>query len=450
MHNKVMWQEGMVLSPHHFQQAEHFFEDRDHSIRRQISPFFYGLSLVNIDESGLETGAFTLRECQGVFKDGTSFKIPGPHTTPLTRPFEESFPKGTQSLGVYLGVPVFDPQGSNLSASSEATPPRRYIVSSFEAPDCNTGGNSRLIEVGVPNYRLFFEGESMGAFTTLKLCELKRRSQGMVYISSGYVPPLIRSSASSTLMRGIKKVIDQCLVKSRFLTEQRSHISSSAARFSPESLTNFLLLSALDRFLPVLNHHHNLGHIHPEQLYVTLLEFCGALSTFSLTHSYPSLPVYSHERQWECFEAVFTFIQDILQAVIATDYEQLPLVRTSPVQFSANFQGVDINKLDQFYLAVGAQAPEADIINSVQRDVKIGSAQNIQTMVQAAMPGITLVPETHPPGAIPVKVGYKYFRLVQTGAMWQDIIKTKSLTIHFPGNMPGLQLNLLAIRASTK
>jgi type VI secretion system protein ImpJ len=70
--------------------------------------------------------------------------------------------------------------------------------------------------------------------------------------------------------------------------------------------------------------------------------------------------------------------------------------------------------------------------------------------VDAAVPGIELIPEAHPPAAIPVKAGYKYFRFILQGDLWHQILQEKFLAIHMPTSLPGLKIELLALGSNLK
>ena len=75
------------------------------------------------------------------------------------------------------------------------------------------------------------------------------------------------------------------------------------AEFSGSDTSSFLLLSrSLTFFLPELTHV-LITRGHPEQLFVTMLRFAGALSTFSLDLSARRLPVCDHENLGSCVAA---------------------------------------------------------------------------------------------------------------------------------------------------
>jgi type VI secretion system protein ImpJ len=104
----------------------------------------------------------------------------------------------------------------------------------------------------------------------------------------------------------------------------------------------------------------------------------------------------------------------------------------------------DFNSLKQFYLGVSAQASEVEIITTVQRKTKLAPVGRLEMMVNAALPGIPLVPETNAPQSIPAKAGFKYFRLQQGGDLWDQVTQTKAMAIHMPSDLPSTKLELVA------
>ena len=50
-----------------------------------------------------------------------------------------------------------------------------------------------------------------------------------------------------------------------------------------------------------------------------------------------------------------------------------------------------------------------------------------------------------PPGAIPVKSGFQYFRVGKTGPEWQSITRARNVAAYVPADFPNAQLELLVV-----
>ncbi len=444
MSDKVIWLEGMVLSPQHLQQSD-LLADASVNARLQfLSPFYYGLASLEIDRDSLDNGFLALRDCSGIFPDGIHFSSPRQDPLPDQRPFESFFPAAKETLGVHLALPAWGAGNANLAFQGAESKPARYLGQAREITDGNMGGNPKELVFGRLNLRILFDGESPTGFQTLKIAELVRDSQGKVMPSENFYPTSVRVTAAHGLMVQLKKLMDSCTQKSNYLMGQRAQKSTGVAQYNAESFTNYLLLSAINGSLPEIIHFHHHPFAHPEVLFRRLLSFAGALISFGQDAKATDMPKYVHGDLQGCFRPLFQLLDTLLGVTVPTGYKIFALTKTSPIQYSANMKDADFNSLKQFYLGVSAQASEVEIITTVQRKTKLGPVNRLEMMVNAALPGITLVPETSAPQSIPAKAGYKYFRLQQGGDLWEQVTQNKSLAIHMPSDLPSTKLELIA------
>lgn len=444
MSDKVIWLEGMVLSPQHLQQADLLTDAAINSKIQIESPFYFGLASLEIDRDALGTGFLNLRNCSGIFPDGTHFSCPSQDLNPDVRPFQSLFTASKESISIYLALPAITEGSINLAASGNENKPARYSSMSKEVSDSNVGGNGKFVTFGKLSLRLLIEDESPTGFQTLKIAELVRDSQGKVIVNENFYPTAIRASAILGLMTQLKKLMDSCIQKSNSLMSQRAQKSTGVAQFNAESLTNYLLLSTLNNALPELIHFYQQPSVHPEMLFRRLISFAGSLVSFGQDVKASEMPRYVHGDLQACFRPLFQLIENLLGVTVPTGYKIFTLTKTSPIQYSANMKDADFKLLGQFYLGVCAQASEVDIITTVQRKTKMGPVARLEMMVNAALPGITLVPEASAPQSIPAKAGFKYFRLQQSGELWDQVVHNKSLAIHMPTDLPSTKLELIA------
>jgi type VI secretion system protein ImpJ len=443
MSDKVIWLEGMVLSPQHLQQAELLADASIHARLQFLSPFYYGLASLEIERDSLDNGFLSLRDCSGIFPDGSQFSAPRTDPLPDQRQFEAFFPASKETLGVHLAVPAFAAGNANLAFGAEGKP-ARFQGQSREVADGNSGGSAKEIVFGRLNLRILFDGESATGFQTLKIAELVRDAQGRVFPSDQFFPSAVRIAAAHGMMGQLKRLMESCIQKSNYLMGQRAQKSTGIAQFNAEALTNYLLLAAINGALPELIHFHHNPHSHPEALFRRLLSFAGSLVSFGQDAKASEMPKYVHGDLQACFRPLFQLLETLLGVTVPTGYRVFPLTKTSPIQYSANMRDADFNTLKQFYLGVSAQASEVEIITTVQRKAKLAPVGRLEMMVNAALPGVPLVPEATAPSAIPAKAGYKYFRLQQGGELWDQVTQTKALAIHMPSDLPSTKLELVA------
>ncbi len=443
MSDKVIWLEGMVLSPQHLQQAELLADASVHARLQFMSPYYYGLASLEIERDSLDNGFLSLRDCSGIFPDGSHFSAPRTDPLPDQRQFEAFFPASKEVLGVHLAVPAFTAGNANLAFGAEGKP-ARFQGQTREVADGNSGGGAKEIVFGRLNLRLLFDGESATGFQTLKIAELVRDAQGRVLPSEHFYPSAVRIAATHGLMIQLKRLMESCIQKSNYLMGQRAQKSTGIAQFNAEALTNYLLLASINGALPEIIHFHNNPYAHPEVLFRRLLSFAGSLVSFGQDAKASDLPKYVHGDLQACFRPLFQLLETLLGVTVPTGYRVFPLTKTSPIQYSANMRDADFNTLKQFYLGVSAQASEVEIITTVQRKAKLAPVGRLEMVVNAALPGVPLVPEATAPSAIPAKAGFKYFRLQQGGELWDQVTQSKALAIHMPSDLPSTKLELVA------
>ena len=72
---KVVWSEGMFLSPQHFQQQERYLEEFTKQYCSLMNPMRHGLAELELDYSLISIGKVGIKRAKGIFPDGTPFDI---------------------------------------------------------------------------------------------------------------------------------------------------------------------------------------------------------------------------------------------------------------------------------------------------------------------------------------------------------------------------------------
>ena len=63
---KVIWSEGLFLTPHHFQQWDRYHEDLVSFRIRALTTFFWGAEELKFSEEALENGVFEVARCRAI------------------------------------------------------------------------------------------------------------------------------------------------------------------------------------------------------------------------------------------------------------------------------------------------------------------------------------------------------------------------------------------------
>src|SRR5688572_30755692 len=116
MHSaRVVWQEGMHLSQHHFQAQSRHFENEIHFALSQMLAEPYGLAGIELDGEALLNGTMRLSHARGVMPDGLAFDMPESDPAPAPRDIREKFSPARGSHVVLLVLPSYRPGGANAA-----------------------------------------------------------------------------------------------------------------------------------------------------------------------------------------------------------------------------------------------------------------------------------------------------------------------------------------------
>ncbi|MEK7724617.1 MAG: type VI secretion system baseplate subunit TssK, partial [Acidobacteriota bacterium] len=103
---KVVWNEGMLLTPHHFQQADNYHEERLNSLLRSMVSYGYGVLDLQINNEAIANGDFQVTGCYAVLSDGLVINFPDTDAAPDLRPVKDHFKPEQERLGVHLAIPA--------------------------------------------------------------------------------------------------------------------------------------------------------------------------------------------------------------------------------------------------------------------------------------------------------------------------------------------------------
>jgi type VI secretion system protein ImpJ len=441
--NRVVWSEGTFLQPQHFQQHDRYLEAYVEGRARSMQAHGWGLSELTLDEAALELGKLSLRSARGILPDGTPFEFPA--SDPSPEPLD--IPLNTRDALVLLALPVRRAGMDEIDLSPRnGASLARYGASAVEVRDGNASfDRSALVQIGRMRLRLMLESERTDAYSCLGVARvLERRPDNKVILDRNFIPPCVDIHASPVLTEHARHV--------HGLLHQRGDTVAARAgqpgRGGVSEIAEFLYLQMMNRYEPLFAHLSSKSLLHPEQLYVTLLELAGELSTFARESrraiSYPS---YRHD---DLFASYAPLMDDLLR-MFGWDMERRAIaIELQDRRFGvrvAVIPDLDLLKSANLVLAVNAQMPGETLRARFVPQSKIGPADKIRDLVNLALPGIGMRVLPVAPRHIPYHAGFTYYELDRTGDLWKQLERSGGLAIHVGGEFPGLEMELWAIRS---
>ena len=215
MDNRVVWAEGIFLSPHHFQQQERYFENTLNQRVSVTSPFQWGFRRLLIEPDALLMGQISISEARGIFADGTVFNLPQNDPVPAVLDLSEQ--KQLAGKRVFLAVPSIQNNKALINKRLDSQDNFRYNRIDIELMDYNEGDRSaESLELASLNIKLVLEGENTKDDGNVRLPVAKIKesaSNGSLILDETFIPPIIDIKASNHLLSAVKQLISTLSVR---------------------------------------------------------------------------------------------------------------------------------------------------------------------------------------------------------------------------------------------
>jgi type VI secretion system protein ImpJ len=442
---RVVWFEGMKLDPHHFQQADRYNQYYVNTRINLMNSNYWGLKEIQIDNAALAGGMFGLIRCSGILPDGLLFNMPDTDPLPKQRNFEDLFSATAERLDVYLVIQSEHSAGINIQLSDTGSiNSSRFTLQNTDLLDYNTGANMRSIGVGKPNFQFKFGDESLEEFSSIKIGEVSRSSDGKFTMESNFIPPVVEISASSALMSHSRSILGSLVSKSKELRKQASVQKPEISLMQVEII---IMLQSVNTFIPLLNYYNASTHIHPENLYVLFLNIAGQLSTFSnLGVKTEELPTYEHKHLTEIFNQVVNEINQMLNVKKTIERKDIiiPLRKQADTLFVGQLSPAYLNA--QFFIAVTGDMPEKKIITELPKNIKVSAYEEIFAVHQAGIQGVSVEYIARPPAGVSINEKAHYFKINKEGRFWDKIISKNNIAFFIAAEYKSLQLELVLLQ----
>ena len=303
----IQWHEGMLLTPHHFQQLSIRQEQLLHHAISSFIPFHWGILRLEIDPVQLVEGQMVILELEAILPDGLMIAH-NAKVTDLSLELKKylGLLKQQGTLLIYLSVPRYIPtslEGEQRYQSIEGEPVK--------------GLNEGEGEISIPRLRprlhlAIGEEPPQNRFTSLPLAQITYKNEA--FALTPFIPPILQVHADSPLGKISSAIIQKAHGKAKFLSEQLR--SSSAIQLDKSQLFNTQnVLQGLGTALPQLEAMLATQVSHPYPLYLSLCSLAGSIATFTSAMVPPVFNAYNHNDLLATFTPVCQFIDEILDRI---------------------------------------------------------------------------------------------------------------------------------------
>lgn len=438
---KVIWSEGMMLQPHHFQQQSRYHESQLRHSSALCRPHFWGISTIEIDKSHLKNGKFCVNTCEGILPDGSYFDFPIIDNLPMAIDVNEDFLNTT----IYLAVPIR--RNGNTETSRDAAIHSRYAIAEHEARDVSgTSSTQQTIEVSGLRFCLRTDKDDNNEFSCIPIAYVDDISaNNSVSLKEAYIGPCLNIKSSVFINSFLSELVK--LVKHR-ISALASRVSV-AGKATTTEVTDFLMLQTLNRHAPILINLEQAETLAPFELYERFIGLIGDMSTFIKADKLvPELPIYQHTNLTEVFDKLVNEIRQVFSVVLEQNSINIPLQEK---QYGISIGVISDKTLfssASFVLAVSSDLPSDELRQYFAAQVKLGAIEQIKELVNVQLPGIQLNNLALAPREIPYQRNYIYYELIQSGEYWSALTESGGIALHVGTKFPNLKMELWAIRSN--
>jgi len=313
---RIVWHEGMLLAPQHFQQAEARVDALVAWHALAANPFGWGVRQLEIDTALLPAARFRVSALEAVLPDGTAVQYsaeqPAHGALELDLAAHAEALATGRPLDVYLALPI----ARSLREPSAAA--RFRSVGGAPVEDEVSEAVPADVPRLVPNLSLAAGAPPSGLYTSLRLATVFRDNE--VIKLGDALPPMLEVGKRGEFWETASGVAGQLRGKAAFLAKQTA-VPSSKAEDRLAYLEHKERLRNLLDGLPALEAVLRTPQLHPYPLYLALAALLGPLAMLRPGGLPPVPPAYDHANPLATFQPLLAAVQDAL-AEVSQDYRE--------------------------------------------------------------------------------------------------------------------------------
>ncbi|WP_448650936.1 type VI secretion system baseplate subunit TssK [Pseudomonas fluorescens] len=438
--HKVIWQEGMLLRPQHFQHNDRYYHQQLKQTRL-LGSDAWGFLTLEVDLQYLNLGKVVVNQASGVLPDGSLFELSG-----AMEPLVLQVPANSGKQAIYLALPLATDNQVEVRGQQQIDVLTRYLACDVEVGDSNVGLDARFrISCARPDLRLLLGDQPNDhGWVKLKVAQVAGASdEGGVSLDTDFSPTFIFLQGSGYVSSCLKEVISLLASRGDAIA---ARIRGEGAAAGSE-IGDFLMLQLINRTELELRHYLTQGQVRPHELFRVLLSMFGELSTFASDSKRARLEVrYRHGDQGGSFRGLMEGVRDVLSMVLEQHAIELPLQQRQYGVLVCPVSDLKLLGTATFILAAAAQCDAEELRHRLPAHLKIGPVERIRELVNLHLAGIKVKPLPVAPRQIPFHAGKTYFMLDLNAREITQLEQSGGFAFHVGGEFSALELNFWAIR----
>ncbi|MCK3866078.1 type VI secretion system baseplate subunit TssK [Pseudomonas sp. B329] len=445
--DRPLWAAGALLSPQQFQQQARWEAWADDRLAHLCLVHPWGVWGVAFDLQALHLGKLKATQLRVRLPDGTLIDTDHVDRLPPALELAGLLSDSRRSATLVLALPLEQANGNNcVFEGTRVDRPVRYRQDWRQVQDVY---GDEVQSIGVLEHALTLRlaDDDNADYLTCPVARLMRDGQGAWHLDPDFVPPLLSFAAHPGLVTQLDNLLTQLAAKRQRLMGMRRESNQRMADFAVADVSLFWLLNALNTYQPVLADLKAHPARHPEQVYQALIKLAGGLLTFSLEHDIDQIPAYRHEQLETVFPPLMQTISTLLEASLPSRVVALVLEEVAANRWQVTLNDARLRERDgaDFYLSVRCRMPAAQLQKHFPRLCKVGTPDDVNQLVNAALDGIPLQPLSHVPAAIPLRLENQYFALDLGHPKGQAMLAEGVCALYVPSTLVDIKLELFAV-----
>lgn len=440
--DKVIWHEGMLLRPQHFQQHDRFLQNELNQRTLFGRRHGWGFFQLQLDIQYLQMGKVVLNTASGILPDGTLFDL-----LHNDEPLALDVPADATDSLICLALPLQAGNTVEARRADQRDVVARYVGYSRDVTDSNADEHGQTqVLCGRKGFQLLLEQDIQANWASLPVCRLLDLSpDGVVSLERDYQATVLDIHHSELLCGYLREVISMLSHRG----DQLAQRISSARQLGGSEMGDFLMLQLINRNEPRLRHLLTEPQVHPEQLYLELISLHGELATYNGELRRPGKEHgYRHQNLLSCFRPLMQDIRQLLSQVLEQHAIELQLQERKYGIQVAPLHDHGLLESAGFILAARADCDPDELRRTLPNQLKVGPVERIRQLVNLHLPGIRLRSLPVAPRQLPYHSGTAYFALNLTPEDKALLESSGGFAFHTSGQFSGLEFTFWAIRNS--
>lgn len=435
--NKVVWSEGMFLSPQHFQQQERYLENYIKEYTGQILANCFGLTQLELDYSMLSIGKFSIKKAKGIFPDGTPFELEDSLVLDIDQ--------NTHLKKIYIALPL---NRSSSMSVGEDNHLRYNLIERAIYDSTQNYGDPIDIELAKMNISLMLEGEGLDNYTLLTVAYInEKKSDGTVVLNNAFVPQCLHFGVSNYLKYIISDLFSQVQYRTKLMAN-RLQIETTTKSYQA-LMKDYLWLQVLCTWLPKLEQWKESPFFLTRDLYLECLSMTGQMQ--GLEGKIPSsFPAWNPNDLYGIFSEVFAELLILLRDVQVDNvislewdtslFKSRRLLRTC-------LQDRNLYNQSRFILVASSPIGVTRLSDEFPRAIKLSGNSDIAKLVRNAVSGVPLRYLPFAPAELKSRIDSAYFEIDTKSELWQSMVKKEEpIALHIDECIGQVDVEFYVIR----